>query len=179
MVDTLQIIRDTVYVTNNDLLDVASKIDGFYNSGWTVYSTIIGLIVVIFGFVIPYIQTASVRKQIKEMKPIIEKYKRDRVESMIGIGVSLFDLYESEGKTEAKVKEKIKYYLENEYEATEQELKIVVREIKRRWEQEKKDRAEKQALFNQEFARQEAKSQERQNAKNEEKNNPENDETSE
>lgn len=111
----------------------------------------------------------------KEEDEIKMWYDNKRVESMIDIGVSLFDLYESEGTKDKE--EKIKSFLEDKYGATEKESTAVIREIKRRWEQEKKDRAEKQALFNQEFARQEAKRQERQNAKNEEKNNSENDET--
>lgn len=158
MVDTLQIIRDTVYVTNNDLLDVVTKVDGFYTNAWNVATWAMFAILTLIGIVLPLLLNWRQEKEYKEdkkefdkvvkeldeikvwyvrMKPIIIQYENNRVESMINIGISLFDLYQSEGKTEAEIKEKIKYFLKDKYGATETEMTAVIEEIKRRWEQEK------------------------------------------
>lgn len=150
-------------VTSAKEITCKEALESFYYSSWAVYTTIFGLFGIILGVVFPLYQSNRQEKEYKEdkkgfdkvveeldeikvwyvrMKPIIVQYENNRVESMIGIGFSLFDSYQSEGKTETEIKEKIKYFLEDKYGATEKESTAVIREIKRRWEQEKKDRAE-------------------------------------
>lgn len=78
MTDTLQIVHDTIYVNNNDLLDVVTKVDGFYMNVWTVYTSLVAIIFIGLGIVFPIIMS---NRQDKNNKDFIDKIEHKIKES--------------------------------------------------------------------------------------------------